>query len=564
MIKKIISLYIPYKKYIFISCLFMVIVGAIYSFALYLIKFVVDDVLINKNISMLSSIVITVFVLYIIRSIALFYQNYFVVKISNSIVADIRKKFFEFILNSSYSIFIKHPQSKLLSILTNDIETIQRSTKFLPLSVFGDTLKLIFLSVLIFKLNFKLSLLSMLVIPIASYPIYVFSNKLRKSGKKSLEEMSKLYSKTLESVYAYILIYILDIKNYILERFLKQSESYKKVYTKFGKYEALTTPVMDFIGIIGVSFLLYVGGIDVINGKWTTGEFFSFIMAVFAFYAPIKSFSQINVHIQLAIGAMNRIEEVLAFKTQLHTGTKKPEFERYIEFQSVDFKYNGSFALRSINLKICPNEKIAVVGPTGSGKTTLINTLLGFHKPISGRIFIDGIDLEDVDLEHYRKLFSIVPQDVIIFDLTIKENILLNRYDEKTLFELIEKMSLKDFFYRFPYGLNTYVGERGYSLSGGEKQIISILRALLKMPKILIMDEATSNLDSNLEFKIIEAINDILPQATIIQIAHRFSSIKNVSRVIVMEAGTIIEDDERSKLLTKDGLFKSLFEKQII
>lgn len=564
MIKKILELYLPHKKYVFLSWLCMGFVSAVYTIALYMIKFVVDDVLIKKNIKILLIIIISVFLLYIFRSIALFYQNYLLIKISNLVVADLRHKLFKFILNSSYLIFNKFPHSKLLSILTNDIESIQRSIRFLPLSLLGDTLKFLFLLMLIIKLNAKLAALSILALPLAGYPLYVFSRRLRKTGKKSLEEMSELYTRTLESIYAYIIIYVLNIKDYVLARFGIQNENYRKAYTKFGKYDALTTPVMDFIGILGVGILLYAGGRDVVNGFWTAGEFFSFIMAVFAFYAPVKSFSQVNVHLQLAFGALNRIESVFSFKEAGRAGTLKAGFENALEFVDVSFSYGDKQALKNINIKILPTEKIAVVGPTGSGKTTFINMLLGFFKPDRGKILVDGVDINDVDIEDYRKMFSLVPQETIIFDATIKENILLGRYEEEKLLELISRMDLGDFFNKFPRGLNTYVGERGFSLSGGEKQIISILRALLKDPKVLILDEATSNLDSNIEFLILDSISRNFKDITIIQIAHRFSSIRDVQRIVVMEAGTIVQDGMKSELVAKEGLFKSLFERQVL
>lgn len=578
----------PYWKRLLAAVVSMAGVATLTAGAMWLLKVVIDMALTDKDVSALLSIVSLIIICFLIKGILSYNHDYLTAYVGQAATRDLRIALYAKLHTFSLDYFNREASARLISILTNDITIIQQMLSRAPVTVIKDGLTMVFLIGFLIYLNCKLALFSFIVLPVCGVLIVAFGKKIKAVGKQSQSQMAEVYHKMQETLTAMPLIKAYLAENYEIKRFFKENQNFFGLMMRLQRTEALSHPVMEFLGACGIAILLWVGGKDVINGVWTSGSFFAFIGSALSLYQPIKNFSRNNVSIQQAAAAGERVFAIFDAKPtiiQKSNAGVLPPFAGDIKFNGVSFSYGHSDTvlkhesasppvLKNIELAIKKGEVLAIVGPSGSGKTTLANLLLRFYDPGSGTVTIDGIDIRDVTLESLRRQIGIVSQDVILFNTSVWENIaygmsdMVNESNRKELLNKVKAAALfanaHEFIMQLPHGYETNVGEKGVLLSGGQKQRIALARAIVKDPPILLLDEATSALDSESEKAVREALEKMMRQRTVIIIAHRFSTVKYADRILVMDKGRIVESGKHEELIKGSGLYNRLYELQLL
>ncbi len=568
--QKLIEYFNPYLSR-FISALFcMACVSLLNGASRLLIKPMIDKVFINKDTRMLLYIILAIPTIYLLLGIFNYIKTYLMAYIAQRITLQIRNQTYEHLHLLSLDFYTKGSTGKLMSRLTNDIIAIQNALNKVPATIVCDGLTVIVFVVILLYLHWKFAIISLIVFPIASIPIIKFSQRMRNLSKHSQKQMAQIYKNLQESISAINVTKAFNRETTEIERFRKTNKKFYEIMMSFVKTEAISSPVMEFMGAFALAVVLFFAGKDVITGVWSPGSFFAFFGSAFSIYQPLRNFASLNPMIQQALSAAERIFELLEEKPKIIENPDAyplPEFKRQIIFENVYFSYDGQRnILENISFHINSGESVAIVGPSGSGKTTIANLLLRFYDLTGGRILIDGHDIRNISIKSLRDQIGFVTQDVILFNETVKYNIAYGKHDA-TEEEIINSAKLAyahDFIMKMPEGYNTVIGERGVLLSGGEKQRIAIARAIIKNPKILILDEATSALDAESEILVQEALEKLMENRTTLIIAHRFSTIKKSDKIIVIEKGKIIDKGTHEELLSKEGIYRKLHQLQLI
>ena len=460
-----------------------------------------------------------------------------------------------------------------MSRLTHDTTILQNSIGQVPVQVIRDGLTLIFLLGTIFYLHWKFALFTLFLFPIAAIPVAVLGKKMRNSGKQIQIRMADLFMAIQEGITGNVITKIFCKEKDEIKRFEKENQHYYSETMRWVRADVLGSPIMEFLGSIAAVFLLWFGGKDVINGVWTTGSFFSFLGASISAYKPVKEFTNVNSRIQQGLACAERVFEILDEKPtvqEINNPIEFIEFKNEIFYDHIHFSYDHQIPiLKNIYLRIKKGEILAMVGPSGSGKTTLTQLLPRLFDCVKGSILIDQIDIKSLSLESLRKQIGMVTQENILFNETVKYNLLYGKGSNAENIEMSEiEQAAKianahDFIQELPQGYNTIIGERGIKLSGGQRQRLSIARAVLKNPPILILDEATSALDNESEKLVQQALERLMEHRTVLVIAHRLSTIRKAHRIIVIHEGSIVEEGTHSSLLQQSGLYKKLYETEI-
>ncbi len=558
----------PYLFRILVSILAMVIVAGCTAFAAYLVQPALDKIFIEKNKDALRTIPLLVIAVFAIKGIFRVVQTYEMQYCAMRVLERLRNDLCDKILRLPYSFFEENRVGMLMSRIINDVSLLRNSVPEIVnlIKEFFTVIGLIFVA---FYRDPYLATWAIVVLPLALYPIVYFGRKLRKLGRKNQEKIADI-SNILQEIFSGIKV----VKAFATEKregdgFKVQNRKLIDIALKSIFYNSLSSPVMEFIGSLGIGLVIWYGGTQVIAGHSTPGTFFSFLTAVMMLYDPVKRLNKSNMVLQRAIAGAERVFEVLdSEEIQVEQGGDielKPPFEE-LKFISVWFKYQNTheWALKDINLEVRPGEKLAIVGPSGAGKSTLINLIPRFYDPIKGKIVINGQDIKNYTLSSLRKFIGIVSQETILFNASIKDNITYGMSDvrDEDVIEVAKIAYAHDFISSLPQGYDTMVGERGIRLSGGEKQRITIARALLKDPPLLILDEATSALDTESERIVQNALDNLMKNRTSIIIAHRLSTILSAHRIAVMENGRIIDIAPHGELLRRCKLYKKLYEMQ--
>ncbi len=544
-------------------------VAGLTTASMWLLKTVVDNALIAKNSLLLIRLVIIIPILYLFKGLFVYFQNYLMNYIAQKITRDIRNELFTHLQTLSFDFYDKSSTGRIISRLTNDVKLLETALINIPATLVRDSLTLIFLVGLLFYLHWKFALISLVVFPLSLYPLREFSRKMRKISRLGQEKMSDLYALIQELVFGISVVKSFGQEEKEIEHFRKENDSFFKIIVRFIRVEVLSSPVMEFLGAIAASFILLYGGYDVIMGFWKPGAFFAFLGAVLSTYQPIRNFSNFNPILQQALAASERIFSLLDEKpTVLEPKEAKilPPFKEEILYQNVGFAYNGrDYVLQDINLTVKQGEIVALVGPSGAGKTTLVNLLPRFYIPQKGKIYIDGDETGELNLKSLREQIGIVMQEVILFNNTVRNNIAYAKPEatENEIFQAAKIANVHDFILTLPQGYNTIIGERGIMLSGGERQRIAIARAVLKNPPILILDEATSALDPETEKLVYEALDRLMENRTTLVIAHRLSTIKKANKIIVLDRGVIVASGKHEELLEKCHTYRRLYQLQL-
>ena len=552
----------------FIVALFcMLVVGTTTASLAFLIKPAMDDIFLSKDAVTLKWLPIAVIVIYMLKGICSYSQTMLMHFIGLRIVADLRNRLYRQIQNQSLTFFTKNPTGILMSRITNDVNLIQAAVSDAVTSLLKDSFMLVGLVFVIFYRDWQLAVIATFIFPLAIYPIAKFGSRLRHFATRTQVTMGSLSTLLQETISGARIVKAFGMEEYENKRFAVENERLFKLNLKSISISGLSSPFMEFLGGLGIAAIVYYGGYQVINGNSTPGTFFSFMAALIMLYEPVKRLTNVNNTIQQGIASAKRVFEILDtvpdIKNAAHA-VALPRISNHIDVQDVNFRYEETAVLKQVNLKIRAGEIVAFVGMSGGGKTTLLNLIPRFYDVNEGRILIDGQDIREVTIESLRQQIGIVTQQTILFNDSVRNNIAYGDINksEAEIVAAAKAANAHDFITNLPKGYDTVIGEQGAKLSGGERQRISIARALLKDAPILILDEATSSLDTEAEIEVQDALETLMQGRTTLIIAHRLSTIRNADRIIVLVNGEIVEQGTHEALLEKKGEYFKLYQMQ--
>jgi len=559
----------PYKLRFIQAAVSMLFLAAIRGGVVYILGPVIQGVFIDKNLAILKLVLIGLPVMFIFRMAAEYTNAYLMSWIGQKVVQQIRDDLFTHIHRLSIEFYWRKRSSDVMSRVINDLNNVQSTIQFIPLYGIRDVLTVTSLLGVLFFINWRFALLSLIVLPATGVILGVLGKKMRKASSESNVIVGEISHKFQESLQGITVVKAFNYEDEAIRKFRVTNDSYFSKMMRYLRATAMAGPLMEFLGSMILIAIIYLGGKAIFAGTMTTAHFFSFVASFFTAYMPLKNIANLNSKLQMGMASWERIHQILDEKPTVIV-TSKPKnidiLEGKLEFRNVNYKYpsRDTQVLKNLSLVINPGEVAAFVGPSGSGKTTIIHLLLRFFDPVSGRIDVDGHDLLDLDTTDLRAHMGLVTQDTILFDDTVYKNITIGRKDASMdmVMDAARAADAHDFITAMPLGYETILGERGIKLSGGQRQRLAIARAIIKKPKILLLDEATSNLDTASEQAVQAAIEKILGGRTVVMVAHRLSTVKNADRIFVLKKGELAETGTHDQLLAKGGLYKGLYEAQ--
>lgn len=531
----------------------------------WVIKDVVDQILQEKDIVKLTYIVLSIIVVFVIRGIFLYGQTYLMSYVGQHVVVDIRKEVFKKIQRLSMSFYDKNKTGTIMSYVTNDVNALQSAMVDNVVELVTESVILVASIGAMIYLDWQLFLFTLCTFPVVLLFIDYFGKKIRKSGAWIQEATADLTSVLQESVSSARVVKSFVREDYEIKRFEEENDDNFRAYMKNAQLMATLTPVIEFVAAVGVAAILWFGGNSVIQGHITAGSLVAFLTYAVNISNPIKRLSKVIGNIQKAMAAAQRVFDVLDLPeeiTNAENAKELPAVKGNVEFKNVSFGYNpGEIVLHNFSFESKPGEVIAFVGPSGAGKSTVASLLPRFYDVNEGSVTIDGKDVREVTLESLREQVGIVPQETVLFNGTVYDNILYGRLDatKEEVEAAAKAANAHNFIMNLADGYNTKLGDRGVNISGGQRQRIAIARAILKNPQILILDEATSALDTESEQVVQEALDRLMVGRTSFVIAHRLSTIKNADKILVLDKGNLVEQGTHEELLAKGGLYAHLY-----
>ena len=560
------------SRKLIISIICMIIVSATTALNAWMMQPVLDDIFIDKNESLILIIPLAILLIAVVKGISSYIQSVLMSFVGYRLVADLQSDMFGSLIKCDISFFSKTNSGTLISRFLADVGALSRGVHNVIINIIKDFFTLFFLIGVLFYHDWKLASISLLIFPLAIYPISRIGKRLRKISKNTQVGFGFLTKRLTESLQSIKTIKSFNAENVETVKVEKEVENIFQLTYKSSRVNSISRPLMETLGGLAIAVIIYTGGSQVISGTTTPGTFFSFLTALLMAYQPIKSLASLNATLQMAMAAAERIFNIIDTKPLIIEKQNnkdihlKNDTTYNVKFSNVTFAYESSNKniLSNINLNIKRGEKIALVGYSGAGKTTLLNLLPRFYEIKRGRITIDDIDIRDLSFNFLRNHFSLVSQDIVLFDDTIKYNICYgqNNINNKQILEACKKANCEEFIKKFPKGINENIGEKGVKLSGGQKQRIAIARAFLKNSPFLLLDEATSSLDSRSEKKIQTSLANLMKNKTSLVIAHRLSTIIDANKIILLHNGKVVEIDNHKNLLKKSKIYNNLYELQ--
>ncbi|MGZ3577442.1 MAG: lipid A export permease/ATP-binding protein MsbA [Syntrophales bacterium] len=565
--KRLLQLARPHASKFILAMSCMLVVGATTSSLAFLVKPALDEIFLNKNSDMLMWIPAAVIAIYLIKGVCNYTQTILMSFIGQRVVADLRNNLYRRMQMQSLSFFTKNPTGILMSRITTDVGYVQGAVSEAVTSLLKDSFTLICLVFVIFYRDWQLAIIAMFVFPLTIYPIAKFGAKMRNIATRTQVTIGSLTTLLQETISGTRIVKAFGMEEYENKRFAEENEHLFKLALKSVSVNAVSSPFMEFLGGIGIATIIFYGGYQVIKGVSTPGTFFSFLTALIMLYEPVKRLTNVNNTIQQGIAGAVRVFSIIDIVPDIKNDTdaiELPKIFRGIDIRNVTFRYEETPVLKNISLSIKAGEVVAFVGMSGGGKTTLVNLIPRFYDVSKGQILIDGHDIRHVTIESLRGQIGIVTQQTILFNDTVRNNIAYGNIEktDEDIVQAAKAANAHDFIINLPKGYDTVIGEQGAKLSGGERQRISIARALLKDAPILILDEATSSLDTEAEIEVQDALEYLMKGRTTLIIAHRLSTIRNAHRILVLANGEIVEEGTHESLLEKRGEYFKFYNMQ--
>lgn len=567
-IARLYKIILPYQVKLLIAMVAMICVAGFTGAQAYLVKDLLDKIFMEKDIFFLQLLPIIVVGIFFFKGVVYYLYTILLEQVGQSVIRDFRVKIFNHIHKQSLSFFNKMPTGTLMSRIISDVTLLQQAVSNALVGVVRDFFQVVILLGVVFYMNWRLAMISFIILPVAAFPIVRFGRLFRKLSTSTQEEVAHVSNILHETITGSRIVKAFTKEEYEGNRFANQVGRLFALTMKDAKYRCMQHPLMEFIGGVAIALIIWFGGNEVIKGSATPGTFFAFLTALIAAYEPVKGVTRINSTIQQGLAAATRVFAILDIEPEIRDkkdAITLPPFTTSIEFKNLTYRYDDEAAvLSNIDLTVPSGEALAIVGPSGGGKTTMTNLIPRFLDLKEGSILIDGTDIRDVTVASLRSQIAMVTQQTILFNDTVRNNIAYG--DQQAPIEAIHDAARAayafDFIQALPNGFDTIIGEGGARLSGGERQRISIARAILKNAPILILDEATSALDTESEREVQKALENLMKDRTTFVIAHRLSTIKNASRIIVIKDGVIVEEGTHETLIARKGEYELLYNMQ--
>jgi subfamily B ATP-binding cassette protein MsbA len=497
-----------------------------------------------------------------------FLSSFFMRSVGLKIVRKMRNDLYDHLIYQSSEYFDRSSTGRLMSRLTSDVDKIQEALSGSAKDFIQEIFILFALLIGVFLIDWHLALASIVITPLAVVPLAIFSQQLKKISKLNQARMAEIFNLLHETITGNKIVKAFTMERFELKKFYTATKHYLKTSIKLAWIGSLSSPFMEFLGGVVGAFILFIGTDRIAKGHISPGDFGAFVMAIFMMYTPIKRLSRSNNVIQQGVACYERVQEIFKAKPIVVDNPRAyplPLVTGRVTFKDVTFSYDEAGpVLRNVNFEVNPKEMVALVGLSGSGKTTIINLLSRFYDPSSGKILIDGIDIKEVTVSSLRSQIGLVTQELILFNDSVRNNIAygLEEIGEESIIEAAKTAQAHDFIMNLSQDYDTLIGEKGGLLSSGQKQRLSIARALLKNPPLLILDEATSALDTESERLIQIAMDNVMRDRTTFVIAHRLSTIRNAHKIFVIDRGQIAEIGSHEELIKQDGIYKKLYDLQ--
>ena len=569
LLKRVIAFTKPYKKVLYLSMFFSMVLSFLSPIRPFLINYAVDNHIMDPNPSQLQFICIILLIILFLEAIVQFLYIYLATWLGQHVIQDMRAKVYQHILKLKMAYFDNTPIGSLVTRSVSDIETISDIFSQGLFVIIGELLKLIVVICMMFYTDWRLALMSMIAIPILLVATAWFKKNIKAAFQDVRKEVSNINTFVQEHIVGMNLVQIFNREDAELKKFQDINKGHLSAHLKSVFYYSVFFPVVEILSALSIGMIIWYGGEAIVSGKDVTlGELVAFILYIHMMFRPIRQLADRFNVLQMGIVGSERVFKVLDTEDFItdEGSVEKENIDGEIEYKNVKFAYkNEDWVLNGLSFKIEKGKNLALVGRTGAGKTSIINILNRFYEIQEGEISIDGVEIRDFKLSNLRKHIAVVQQEVHLFSSSIMENIVLfdENIKEESVIDAAKEIGIHNFIMSLPGGYNYVVGERGVTLSTGQRQLISFLRVYLLNPKILILDEATSSIDSHTEQILQNALEKISEGRTTIVIAHRLSTIVNSDKILLLENGKVLEEGSHSKLMNENGKYAQMYDTQI-